>query len=171
MPACKTGRFDIFIVACEVILCYTSAMKKSFAFIGLLLLLDLAAKQVVLHNLATGGGVVLSSFFNIVLVWNTGISFSILAGSSQFVRWFLVVAASVIVLYLVKVLSRESRAWPRRAWSMIIAGALGNIVDRVRYGAVVDFLDFHIGRWHWPAFNVADALICVGVLILLLRKK
>lgn len=111
-----------------------------------------------------------SPFFDIFLVWNKGISFSMLSSNSQLVRWGLVVFASLIVIYLLRVLKKEKNDFIRLSLILIIAGALGNIIDRIRYGAVIDFLDFHIGTHHWPAFNFADMFICVGVGLILIHS-
>ena len=115
----------------------------------------------------------INSFFNIFLVWNNGISFSMLsslASHSQLVRWGLVAFASVIVLYLIHLLKKEKNGVTKFSYILIIAGAIGNIIDRIRYGAVIDFLDFHIEIRHWPAFNMADVLICVGVFLLIFHS-
>ena len=112
----------------------------------------------------------INPFFRILLVWNNGISFSMLSSNSQLVRWGLVVFALLIVLYLIKFLKKEKNGVIQFSLILIIAGALGNIIDRIRFGAVIDFLDFHIGNYHWPAFNVADIFICVGVAIIIIHS-
>ncbi|MGN0929640.1 MAG: signal peptidase II [Alphaproteobacteria bacterium] len=109
-------------------------------------------------------------FFRLFLMWNNGISFSMLASHSQFVRWGLVVFTSLIVLYLIKLLKKEQNSVIQFSLILIIAGALGNIIDRIRFGAVIDFLDFHIGDYHWPAFNFADMFICFGVAIIIIHS-
>lgn len=128
------------------------------------LALDQATKAVILATLA--GPVEVTGFFNLVLVWNRGVSFGMLSAYDQ--PWVLIALAVVIGVVLVVWLRREPRPLPRAAIWLVLAGALGNVIDRVRFGAVADFLDFHAGGWHWPAFNVADAAICIGAALLVL---
>jgi len=106
----------------------------------------------------------ITSFFNLALVWNYGISFGIFAGQRQPV--LLIVMATAIVSVLLVWLYRNTSPLVTWALGLVIGGAIGNIVDRLRFGAVVDFLDFHIGGYHWPAFNVADSSIFIGVVLL-----
>ena len=107
-------------------------------------------------------------FFNLVLVWNRGVSFGILNHSSPWVPWLLSALAAAICVGLFIWLRRAESRWLATALGLIIGGALGNLIDRLRFGAVVDFLDVHASGYHWPAFNVADAAITVGVGILLI---
>ncbi len=107
-------------------------------------------------------------FFNLVLVWNRGVSFGILNQGSAWVPWLLSALAAAICVGLFIWLRRAESRRLAAALGLIIGGALGNLVDRLRFGAVVDFLDVHAGGYHWPAFNVADAAITVGVGILLI---
>lgn len=110
----------------------------------------------------------LTPFFNLVMTWNRGVSFGIMNNDGDWNAIFLSVLSIVIVVGLA--------IWLRKAQSVILAlglgaiigGALGNVVDRVRWGAVADFLDFHVMGHHWPAFNVADSAITVGAVILVL---
>ena len=133
---------------------------------GLVLVLDQATKALALAHLAPAIAHEVTSFFNLVLVWNQGMSFGMLRGADQ--PWLLVGLATVIAAALIAWLLRETKPWSRLALWLVLAGALGNVIDRLRYGAVVDFLDFHLGAWHWPAFNVADAAISVGAVLLVL---
>ncbi len=103
-----------------------------------------------------------TSFFNIVLAYNRGVSFGMFAAGSETEKWALVGVAFLILLFLLRWLWQSSRSWSVIALALIIGGAVGNVIDRVMIGAVVDFLDFHVAGWHWPAFNVADSCICVG---------
>jgi len=102
----------------------------------------------------------ITSFFNVVLIYNRGMSFGLFngAGGLNALLFSLVAAAIVAVLIY----------WLSRVESPLLAVAIGNVIDRIRLGAVVDFLDFHAGSWHWPAFNVADSTICIGVAVMLL---
>jgi signal peptidase II len=107
-------------------------------------------------------------FFNLVLVWNRGISFGVLNQASAWVPWVLSAVALAICVGLFIWLRRVDGKLLATALGLVIGGALGNLVDRLRFGAVVDFLDVHAAGFHWPAFNVADAAITIGVGILLI---
>jgi signal peptidase II len=110
----------------------------------------------------------ITGFFNLVLTWNRGISFGILNADLPGTRWLLSGLAMCIVGGLVWWLARTSRPLAVAAIGLIAGGAIGNVIDRLRFGAVVDFLDFHVAGWHWPAFNVADSAITTGVVLLIL---
>ena len=135
---------------------------------AVILILDLVTKQWALATFEGLGRVRVTSFFNFVLVWNPGISFGMFQSGGDIGRWLLIALALAIATILVFWLRREQRLWPRLAIWLILAGALGNVIDRIRFGAVVDFLDFHALGYHWPAFNVADSAIVVGAAILVL---
>ncbi|MDD9877471.1 MAG: signal peptidase II [Magnetovibrio sp.] len=101
-------------------------------------------------------------FFNLVLGYNRGVSFGFLNFNSPLGRWFLVLLALAIVAVLVRWMWKADKTWVAAVFGMIIGGAIGNIVDRILVGAVVDFLDFHAAGYHWPAFNIADVAIVCG---------
>jgi signal peptidase II len=109
----------------------------------------------------------IAPFFNVVLVMNRGASFGLLGGGGDWAPWALVALAAVIVTGLGIWLARTPSRWIGAAVGLVIGGAIGNVIDRLRLGAVIDFLDFHAGDLHWPAFNLADSAITVGVAILL----
>ncbi len=110
------------------------------------------------------------SFFDLRWVENRGVSMGFLTASSDTARWGLVVMTAAIATGVLVWLWRERNKWDAMALSLVLGGALGNIVDRVRYGYVVDFADFHIGEWRpFLVFNVADAAITIGVLLLIAR--
>ncbi len=112
------------------------------------------------------------SWLNLTLAHNTGAAFSFLAGAGGWQRWFLSGVAVVICIVLLVWLWRlphRARMLPT-ALSLILAGAIGNLIDRVRFGYVVDFIDVHYADWHWPAFNLADSIIVIGVGLLLLES-
>lgn len=109
-----------------------------------------------------------TSFFNIVLIYNRGMSFGLFNGAGGLNALLFSLVAAAIVTVLIYWLSRVESPLLAVAIGLIIGGAIGNVIDRIRLGAVVDFLDFHAGSWHWPAFNVADSAICVGVAVMLL---
>lgn len=108
-------------------------------------------------------------FFNLTLVYNEGAAFSFLGDASGWQRWFFISVAVVVSTVMIIWLSRLTVAerLVALALSLVIGGAIGNLIDRLVYGHVVDFLDFFWGTWHWPAFNVADSCIFVGVALLL----
>jgi signal peptidase II len=134
---------------------------------GLVLAADQATKHLALLHLDPAAPVEVTPFFNLVLVWNRGVSFGMLAEAGGAAPWLLVALAAAIGAFVAAWLWRERRALPRLALWLVLAGAVGNVIDRVRFGAVVDFLDFHLRGYHWPAFNVADSAIVVGALLLL----
>ena len=109
-----------------------------------------------------------TGFFNLVLVFNKGAAFSFLAGAPGWqTPLFVAVAVVAIVVVSVLLVRSPGDSVMRAGLALILGGALGNLIDRLRYGQVVDFLDFHLSGWHWPAFNVADSAITIGVLCLL----
>ena len=101
--------------------------------------------------------------FNIVFTWNPGTSFSLFRALGEVAPIVLIIATSVVIGFILRYLFVRSTAYERIPLALIVGGAIGNLIDRIRFGAVVDFLDFHIGGWHWPAFNIADICIVVGV--------
>ena len=109
-------------------------------------------------------------FFNIILVWNNGVSFSMFSNNTLIGRFLLIALSVTITTYVALYLKKEKNKLNRFALIIIIAGAIGNILDRLRYGAVIDFLDFYIGEYHWPAFNLADIYICTGVGLIILNS-
>lgn len=109
-------------------------------------------------------------FFNLSIVLNRGISFGMFSGTEAWLPLFLILSTSFIVLVLAFWLLRARERFIILSLGIIIGGALGNIIDRVRYGFVVDFLDFHLGDYHWPAFNIADTAVFIGVVILVLMS-
>lgn len=110
--------------------------------------------------------IVVTPFFNLVTVWNYGVSFGMFNNGSAAGAWIFILVAAAISLALAVWLVRADNCLVAAALGLILGGAVGNVVDRLRYGAVFDFLDFHALGWHWPAFNVADAAIVVGVAVL-----
>jgi signal peptidase II len=105
-------------------------------------------------------------FVNLVAVWNYGVSFGMFNNGSAAASWIFIIVAALIVAVLAVWLYRAGRAVPAAALGLVIGGAIGNVLDRIRFGAVFDFLDVHVAGWHWPAFNVADSAISIGVAVL-----
>ena len=110
--------------------------------------------------------IIVTGFFKLVMVWNYGISFGMLAHPGTYVPWFLKGVALVISGVVAWLAYKSAYRWEQVAYGLIIGGALGNVIDRVRFGAVADFFYFHIGEHYWPAFNIADAAIFCGVALL-----
>ncbi|PVA08738.1 signal peptidase II [Pelagivirga sediminicola] len=127
---------------------------------------DLASKAFVVANADTlATGIPVFPGFNLIFHRNYGVTF----GFFQSVPWWvLALVATAVVLYLVVSLIRATQPAEAGAYGMVIGGALGNIVDRLRFGGVTDFLDFYLGTAHWPAFNLADVFVVCGVGVLLI---
>jgi signal peptidase II len=109
-------------------------------------------------------------YFQLTYMRNQGAAFSFLSGAGGWQRWFfigLAIVASVFIFIWLRKLD-PSRRREAVAWALVLGGALGNLIDRILYGYVIDFLDVYVGDWHWPAFNVADSAITLGVALLLL---
>jgi signal peptidase II len=148
-------------------------MRRALGWFGLsllILILDVVSKMLVLGRFAHGERLEVTGFFNLVLVFNKGAAFSFLAGApgwqTPLFAGFAVVASLVISYLLLKNASKKMFC---SGLALILGGAIGNLIDRLRYGHVVDFLDLHAFGWHWPAFNVADSAITVGAAILILE--
>ena len=147
------------------------SMWPWLAWAVVLLVADQVTKTLILDNYRLGESTVITSFFNIVRAHNTGAAFSFLASAGGWQRWLFTgigVAATVFIVW-------PLRAHPGQrlfcfALSSILGGAVGNVVDRMMHGYVVDFLDFHAAGWHFPAFNIADSAITVGAACLILDE-
>jgi signal peptidase II len=136
-----------------------------------LVALDWWTKHLASQNLMMYRPVEINAWLNLTLAHNDGAAFSFLAGAGGWQRWFFSVVAIVISVILMVWLWRlpnRSRLLPV-AISLVLGGAIGNLIDRVRFGYVVDFIDVHYAGWHWPAFNLADSVIVIGVTLLLIE--
>lgn len=145
-------------------------VRLGLAVAAVVFAVDRGSKALLLDLLKSHGPVVeVTPFFNLVMVWNRGVSFGMFQ-SGEAGRWLLSALALAIVAGLFLWLRRVDAWWLAAGLGGIIGGALGNVFDRLWYdeGAVADFFDFHVAGWHWPAFNVADAAIVVGVGLILL---
>jgi len=150
-------------------------MRRWLALAALIVVADQVTKYAVVQYFAVNNTVAVTSFFNLLLVYNPGAAFSFLSDAAGWQRWFFVSIALIASAWIVYLL----REYPNQrlfalALSLVLAGAVGNVIDRILFGAVVDFLDFHAYGWHWPAFNVADSAITCGALLLIwdaLRPK
>jgi len=149
-------------------------MPESIRWFGLsaaVIVLDYVTKVAVLESFAPGESRAVAPFFNLVLVFNKGAAFSFLATAQGWQTLFfaaIAIVASVVISFLIVRHRRNSLFCTGLA--LILGGALGNLYDRLVYGHVVDFLDFHAAGWHWPAFNVADSGITVGAGILIVES-
>lgn len=129
---------------------------------------DQVTKALVFGYLAERGQALeVSSFFNLVSAWNTGVSFSMFNDLGGMGVYILSAFSLIVVGFLLYWLKKEQMLFMKLALGFVIGGALGNVIDRLRLGAVFDFLDVHIGAHHWPAFNVADSFICIGALMII----
>jgi len=128
----------------------------------LVALLDQASKTVITKTFTLGEQVPVSSFFNLVYVLNPGAAFSFLAGAGGWQRYFLIVLALLVSAWLVFLLQKQPPRYEALGLSLVLGGAVGNVLDRMITGKVVDFLDFHWNGLHWPAFNLADVFISMG---------
>ena len=138
---------------------------------ALLVVADQVTKVLILANYQLGDSTFITSFFNIVRVHNTGAAFSFLAEAGGWQRWFFTGIGVVAAFFMVWMLrSHAGQKLFCLAIALILGGAIGNVIDRLLHGYVVDFLDFYWGVWHFPAFNVADAGISVGAALLILDE-
>ena len=136
---------------------------------GVVILADQASKWWLLNGLMQQPRVIeLTPFFNLVTAWNRGVSFSLFHTDSASGPFILSAVSVVISIVLAVWLFRVSKPLTAVAIGLVIGGALGNVIDRLRFGAVFDFLDVYWGNYHWPAFNLADSAIVTGVFLLLL---
>lgn len=133
--------------------------------------LDQFSKSWMLAHFQLMESMPVTSFFNLVLVFNSGAAFSFLADAGGWQKWFFILLAIGIACWLLVMLRQHAheRLLPA-ALALVLGGALGNVIDRLRFDAVVDFLDFHLAGHHWPAFNVADSAISIGVVLMLLHQ-
>lgn len=138
---------------------------------AIVVLLDQVSKITMSRLLVYGQSEMITPYFNLVMVYNQGAAFSFLANSGGWQRWFFSGLALVVSLGIIWMLHKNSGqrlfCW---ALTLILGGAVGNLIDRLLYGHVIDFLDFHIGTLHWPAFNVADSAITVGAALFVLDE-
>lgn len=136
------------------------------------ILFDQITKLWVLQSFAPGEALPVTSFFNLVLVFNPGAAFSFLADHAGWQRWFFAVIALSIsgwIFWQLKTLRPKSLF--SIGLALIMGGALGNLIDRLWLGMVVDFIDLHVAGWHWPAFNVADSAVCIGAVLYVLCQS
>jgi signal peptidase II len=140
---------------------------KWLALSGCILIVDQVTKFLVTDSFALHEVVPVTSFFNLVLVYNPGAAFSFLADATGWQNGLFIGIGVIASAWIVWLLYKQpQQTLFCAALSLVLAGALGNVIDRVQFGAVIDFLDFHAAGWHWPAFNVADTAISCGAVLL-----
>ncbi|MBP0491374.1 signal peptidase II [Roseomonas indoligenes] len=150
-------------------------LRRGLILALLVLVADQASKWWVLEvlqlptlrnvNLIGGGGFGL----DLTMVWNRGVTFGLLSGSAPWHAWALAALAAAIAVFLVRWMAKAENRRTALALGAIVGGAVGNVIDRARFGAVVDFVDAYAWGWHWYVFNVADAAIVLGVVVLLIE--
>ncbi len=140
-----------------------------FVLAAVIVVLDLVTKTWADAALTLRRPVEVLPFLNLTLVYNPGAAFGILADAGDWQRWFLIGVTILLGGFIAGWLARGARgkAWLSAALALILAGAIGNLIDRLLFGHVIDFIDIHAFGWHWPAFNVADMAITCGALLLI----
>lgn len=143
--------------------------RLGLAVAAVVLALDQASKWWVLEvlRLPERQRIVVLPFLNLTMVWNRGVTFGLLAGDAWWHPWALAAVALGVAAALLVWLIRAPDRWTAFAIGLVLGGAVGNVIDRVRFGAVADFIDLHAFGWHWYVFNLADSAIVVGVGLLL----
>ena len=138
----------------------------------LALVLDQVSKLVIVNSMQLYQSIPITSFFKLTYVRNTGAAFSFLSDAGGWQRWFFaglaILISMVIAVWLTRLKQQETLL--AVALSLVLGGAIGNLIDRLAYGYVIDFLDVYYQTWHWPAFNVADSAITLGVMLMLLES-
>ena len=128
--------------------------------------MDLFSKSLIKNNLAINQSIELNNFFNLVYVQNYGVSFGILSGSVP--HWFLVIIGLLIVFLIIYLMLNSIKTSEKLAYFIIIIGAISNIIDRTINSFVVDFISIHYSNYYWPAFNLADIYITIGIIMLII---
>jgi signal peptidase II len=143
-------------------------MLKYIVIAFLIVILDLISKQWIFNHLDFGSALVITPFFNIVHFQNTGAAFSFLSEASGWQRYFFIVVSLIAIVIIIRLI-RERLKQPLLclALAFVLGGALGNLCDRSYYGFVIDFIYIHYEAYYWPAFNVADSFISIGVALIL----
>ena len=132
-----------------------------------LIVVDQISKWIVLGTLQPGEARYVAPFFNWVLTFNSGAAFSFLSDAGGWQRWFFTVLALAVSGWIITLLRRHTSEFRLSlALTLVLGGALGNVIDRLRFGAVVDFSQWHVAGYYWPAFNVADSAITLGAILL-----
>lgn len=144
--------------------------RQAMGLVAVTVIADQVSKQFLLHYLTKLGATlpVVDGFFQLVIVWNSGVSFGLMGGDRALPPWALSSVAIAVCIGLFFWLRRTDQSLTGWGIGLVMGGAIGNVIDRARWGAVFDFADFHVHQWHWPAFNVADSAIVMGVGLMLI---
>lgn len=145
-------------------------MLKYLTISAIIIALDQVTKSIMVSWLSLYETIAVIPYFNLTMAHNHGAAFSFLSQAGGWQRWFFIVLAIVISLVLFAWLAKLKPHAKLEAisLSLILGGAIGNVIDRIVYGYVIDFLDVYVGSSHWPAFNIADSAICIGAVLLIL---
>ena len=143
-----------------------SKYLESAVIIILIFFIDIYTKNLALENLLLNYPLEINNFFNLTLVYNYGAAFSILSDAGGWQKWLFIIISIIIISYL-HILLRIDNSENKIALSLVIGGALGNLFDRITYGYVIDFLEFHYQNFYWPIFNFADITITIGLIMLI----
>ncbi len=147
-------------------------MKKYVLMFSLIVVIDQITKFLISHNMTLYQSIpIIKGFFNLTFVLNPGAAFGLLSGLDDAYRQIFFIVITLVAIAVVGFLAYKEKHYKMRffAYVLIIAGAFGNLIDRIFVGKVVDFLDFYIGDYHWPAFNVADSSISIGIFFLIIN--
>ncbi len=148
-----------------------AALTLWLGIAAVVVLLDQVTKITMTRLLSYGQVEYVNHYLNLVMVYNKGAAFSFLSDQSGWQRYFFSALAAGVSVFIVWMLNRNANqrlfCW---SLSLILGGAVGNLIDRLAYGHVIDFLDFHVLHWHWPAFNVADSAITIGAALFVLDE-
>ncbi|MDP3540578.1 MAG: signal peptidase II [Azonexus sp.] len=145
--------------------------KRWYALAGLVIVFDQISKWLALENIRLGEAIYVAPFWNWVLTFNPGAAFSFLADQPGWQRWFFTILALAVsgwIAYMIR--QHPQQKLLSLALALVMGGALGNVIDRVRFGAVVDFIQWHVAGLYWPAFNVADSAITIGAVLLVIEQ-
>lgn len=146
-------------------------VKRWYALAGLVVVLDQLSKWLVLQSLGFGETMYVAPFWNWVLTYNPGAAFSFLADQPGWQRWLFTLLALGVSGWIAVMLRQQTQhRLLSLALTLVMGGALGNVIDRVRFGAVVDFIQWHVAGYYWPAFNVADSAITLGAVLLVVEQ-
>lgn len=138
---------------------------------SLVLLLDQLTKITITRLFSYGESQPVTAFFNLVLVYNKGAAFSFLSQESGWQRHLFTAIGIGAALFIIFLLKRHAgQRMFCLALALILGGAIGNVIDRIAYGHVIDFIDIYVRNWHWPAFNIADSAICIGAVLFIIDE-
>lgn len=144
-------------------------LKKNLIILSIIIFtffLDLITKNYALSSLIINHSISINNFLNFTLAFNHGAAFSFLSDAGGWQRWFFIIFSLIVILIITYILVKEKNS-KYIAFSFVIGGAIGNLYDRILYGYVIDFIEFHYNSFYWPIFNIADIAISIGIILLL----